>query len=270
MNSTTFKSIIISALSICLLMACSKGPKVIPSSSDDTSIKKTSGIFDNTTDSIKNTDNNQSFTDDLHTVIVHEILPTKKYMYLKVLEDKKEFWIATRSKDIVKGKTYFYRGGLLKTNFESKEYNRIFETVYLVSNLVEATHAKNSSFPTKNNTPLSEPSWKLKEDIPTHTEKIVEHKGSIKIAELVKNPKKYEGKTIQISGTCVKINPAIMDRNWIHIKDGSKDDYDLVITSNTFVPEGSVITMMALVTLNKDFGAGYTYDLILEDGTIIK
>jgi hypothetical protein len=60
-----------------------------------------------------------------------------------------------------------------------------------------------------------------------------------------------------------------MNRNWIHIKDGSKDDYDLVITSDTYVAEGTVITMKALVTLNKDFGAGYTYDLILEDGVLI-
>ena len=61
-----------------------------------------------------------------------------------------------------------------------------------------------------------------------------------------------------------------MGRNWIHIKDGSKDDYDLVITSNTFVQEGSMITMKATVTLNKDFGAGYKYDLILENGIIVQ
>jgi len=60
-----------------------------------------------------------------------------------------------------------------------------------------------------------------------------------------------------------------MKRNWIHLKDGSKDDFDLVITSDTFVPEGKVVTIKATVTLNKDFGAGYKYDLILENGTIV-
>lgn len=59
-----------------------------------------------------------------------------------------------------------------------------------------------------------------------------------------------------------------MERNWIHLKDGTKNDFDLVVTSDTFVPEGSIITVKALVSLNKDFGAGYTYDLILENGTI--
>jgi len=109
-----------------------------------------------------------------------------------------------------------------------------------------------------------------KEDIPMHAEKIVKRQGSMKIADLVKDPKKYEGKTIQLDGICTKINAGIMDRNWIHIKDGSKDDYDLVITSDAFVPEGAAFTMKAVVVLNKDFGAGYTYDLILEQGVLIK
>ena len=91
----------------------------------------------------------------------------------------------------------------------------------------------------------------------------------MKIAELVANYKEYAGKTVQISGICTKVNANIMGKNWIHIKDGSKDEYDLVITSNTFVKEGDEITMKAVVSLNKDFGAGYTYDLILEEGIII-
>ena len=109
-----------------------------------------------------------------------------------------------------------------------------------------------------------------KEDIPMHAEKMVQTKGSIKIANLVKDPKKYEGKTIQLDGICTKINAGIMDRNWIHIKDGSQDDFDLVITTDAYVPEGAAFTMKAVVVLNKDFGAGYKYDLILEQGVIVK
>ena len=82
-----------------------------------------------------------------------------------------------------------------------------------------------------------------------HTDNIIEHKGSIKIVDLVKDPKKYAGKTIQVSGECVKVNPGIMERNWIHLKDGTKNDFDLVVTSDTFVPEGSIITVKALVCL---------------------
>ena len=109
-----------------------------------------------------------------------------------------------------------------------------------------------------------------KEEIPTHTEEIIEHKGSLKIAEIVANPEEYAGKTVQVTGKCVKINAGIMDRNWIHLQDGSKNDFDLVVTSNTFVAEGTIVTMKALVSLDRDFGAGYKYALILENGIVVE
>ncbi len=249
------------------LMSCNNGPKVIQSSSEQNESQK-SGIFtpDPSTQVVTSTD--QSFSDDLHTVSVNEVLPATRYVYLNVSEGNSKFWIATRKQDVKKGETYFYRGGLLKTNFESKEYNKVFDTIYLISNLVSQDHSKHTgdlNTSVQKSNPIAQ-----KEDIPTHTDKIVEHKGSIKIAELIKDPKKYEGHTIQLSGKCVKVNPNIMDRNWIHLQDGSKNDYDLVITSNTFVPEGSDITIKATVVLNKDFGAGYKYDLILENGTLVQ
>ena len=267
-----FKIVALVAILMITVIACNNNPKVITSTTENESSNKPSGVFSEELTNDVNTNQNAAFIDDLHTVVVNEVLPTSKYTYLNVNEGKKQFWIATRTKNITVGETYFYKGGLLKTNFESKEYNRVFETVYLISNLVASNHASNTS---DTNTSINsnseiDQSKIAKKDIPTHTEKIIEHKGSIKIAELVKDPKKYEGKTVQISGICTKINPGIMDRNWIHLKDGSKDDFDLVVTSEVFVPEGSAITIKAIVTLNKDFGAGYKYDLILENGILIK
>lgn len=259
--------LVLAAICFFILLACNNGPKVIQSSQEQEGTQK-SGIFtpDPATQVVTSAD--ESLSNDLHTVSVNEVLPAAKYVYLNVSEGAAKFWIATRKQEVKKGETYFYRGGLLKTNFESKEYNKVFDTIYLISNLITQDHSKRSgdlNASVQKIDPIAQ-----KEDIPTHADKIVEHKGSLKIAELIKDPKKYEGHTIQLSGTCVKVNTGIMDRNWIHFQDGSKDDYDLVITSNTFVPEGSNITIRATVVLNKDFGAGYTYDLILENGTLVK
>ena len=87
---------------------------------------------------------------------------------------------------------------------------------------------------------------------------------------MLENYKKYNGKKVQISGKYVKVKTNIMGRKWIHIKDGSKDNYDFVISSDTSVAEGSTITVKATASLNKDFGAGYKYDLILENGILVK
>lgn len=249
-------------------MGCNNDPKVITPTSDKGNTES-NGIFspDPATRVIPNPTTDVG--NELHKVVVEEVLPTARYVYLRVKEGEEEFWIATRKAEIIKGEVYFYRGGLLKTNFESKEYNRIFDEIYLISNLVSEDHSKHiTASANSGSTPKKE--IVVKEDIPTHTEKTVVHKGTIKISELVSDPKKYEGHTVQLSGKCVKVNPNIMNLNWIHLQDGSKDDFDLVITSNTFVPEGSVITIRAVVGLNRDFGAGYKYDLILENGTLVK
>ncbi len=244
------------------LSACKKEEKYTP-------VKK---IY-KTRPSETNTKTTRSFKDDVHTVTVNEVLKTKRYLYINVTEKNniKPFWIATRIFDVKVGETYFYKGGLLKTNFESKEFNRVFDKIYLVSSkLVPANHASNLKIQKKPTSVTKNDVIKAAQSKVKATKKSKSIKGSIKIADLVKNAKKYAGKTVQITGTCTKINAGIMNRNWIHLKDGSLDDYDLVVTSNEFVKEGDTVTIKAVVTLNKDFGAGYKYDVILENGTIVR
>jgi len=206
---------------------------------------------------------------DLHQVIAEEVLNGSRYVFVKVREGMKSRWISTRSREVVPGQTYYYRGGLLKTNFESQEFQRNFDTIYLISSLVDANHAQNAN---RTGPAISEaaPSTTQKENISTHGEPTVAPEGTISIAELVNNAGKYEGQTVQIHGTCVKVNPNIMQRNWIHVKDGTMDDYDLVITTVQYLPEGTEFSMSATVTLKKDFGAGYYYDLILENGVLVQ
>jgi len=258
-------------ISILLLIGCNNGPKVIaPSSETEESSEKGSGIFTSNPAIQVTPKTDTSFNEDLHKVLVQDVLQANRYVYLNVKEEGNgQFWIATRKQEAKKGEVYFYRRPLLKTNFESKEYNRVFDTIYLVSNLVSQDHSKHAVAQNKQ-TPNIEPKINTKEHIPTHTDKVVEHKGTLKIAELLKDPKKYEGHTVQLSGTCVKVNPNIMERNWLHIQDGSKNDFDMVVTSNTFVPEGSDITIRGVVRINRDFGAGYKYDLIIENGTLVQ
>ena len=253
-----FHLLFILGVSLCIL-SCNQGPKIIatPVSSESSSSSGSTGIFSDES----NTALSQTVpaSSDVHTVNVLEVLPTSKYVYLKVDEKGEEFWIATSKKDVLVGETYFYKNGILKTNFESKEHNRVFDKVYLVANIVPANHG--------NQTSIENPEIEKQTEVESPSQ--IEVEGSIKISELVNNKSKYDGKEIQISGRCNKLNPNIMGRNWIHLKDGSKDDFDLVITSEHAVPEGHIVTMKGTVVLDKDFGAGYKYDLIIENGEIV-
>ena len=239
--------------------SCNQGPKIIatPVSSESAASSESTGIFSEE----GGTTNSQPapVSGDVHTVKVLEVLPTSKYVYLRVDENGENFWIATSKKEVIVGESYFYKNGILKTNFESKEHNRVFDKVYLVANLVPADHGSQTTIDqSKINEPTGEEPMSQ-----------IDVEGSIKISELVNNKTKYEGKEIQLSGKCTKLNPNIMGRNWIHLKDGSMDDFDLVITSEHAVPEGHIVTMKGTVVLDKDFGAGYKYDLIIENGQIV-
>jgi len=205
-----------------------------------------------------NPENPSALADDVHKVKAEEVLYTNQYSYVNVEENGKKYWIASLKQEIKIGEMYTYRDGMLQVNFESKEFNRTFDTLYLVSNLlpIGQNHAHASPDKQDNNKKINA------------SPRNIEVKGSVKIADLVANPGKYEGQTIQISGECTKINIDIMDLNWIHLKDGSKDDFDLVITSNEIIAKGQVVTMTGTVTLNKDFGAGYSYEIIMENGKI--
>ena len=259
-----------------ILTAC--GPKVIEETKSEAP-ERSSGIFSNSNSNSSSNSNSgsgvvpgASFSEQVHKVFVHEILPTEKYVYLHVHEGEEHFWIATRKQDVRLGGTYYYRNGLLKTNFESKEYNRVFDKIYLVSNLVADNHGGGGSLAQTRDVVSASPSPSTASSTSSGSwnngKRISPSAGTIAIADLVKNPQAFAGQKVKLKGKCVKINPNIMNRHWIHLQDGSRDDFDLVITSEQFVPEGEEIVIEAVVSLNKDFGAGYQYDLILENGII--
>ena len=60
----------------------------------------------------------------------------------------------------------------------------------------------------------------------------------VTIAQIVKDPAKYDGVMVQLTGQCVKINPDIMGKNWIHLRDGTggADTNDLTVTTSETDP----------------------------------
>jgi len=96
--------------------------------------------------------------------------------------------------------------------------------------------------------------------------------GGITIAELFENKKEYSGKTVKVKGKVTKVNPEIMGKNWIHLQDGTiyEGEFDLTITSDVIPETGSIVTIEGKVALDKDFGYGYTYPIMLEEAKIIQ
>lgn len=94
----------------------------------------------------------------------------------------------------------------------------------------------------------------------------------ITIGRLIADKKSFSGKTIKVKGVVTKINEEIMDRNWIHIQDGTEAEgnYDLTVTSTQKVSVGETVTFEGKIILDKDFGYGYFYNILMEEGKLIK
>ena len=61
-----------------------------------------------------------------------------------------------------------------------------------------------------------------------------------------------------------------MGRNWLHIQDGSGKNLDLTVTTNENIPLGTMVNLAGTLAVNKDFGAGYRYDYIVEGATMFQ
>ena len=204
-----------------------------------------------------------SLPENVHKVTINEIQQANSYTYLEVNEDGQNYWIAIPRREVEIGGTYYYSGGMEMEEFESKDLNRTFPKLLLVDG-VQATPTSGPTIST--NSPPGGHSFQI------NPEDVALVEGGVTIEELFKNPLAYRGKTILVKGMCVKMNMDIMNRNWLHIQDGTKDEngvnYDLTITTSGDASPGDVVTIEGKITLDKDFGAGYVYPVIMEEGKI--
>lgn len=92
--------------------------------------------------------------------------------------------------------------------------------------------------------------------------------GCITIANLLSDKKSYSGKVVKIRGKVTKFNPLIMERNWVHIQDGTdfRDEFDITVTTSIYVTVGDTITFEGKIVLDQDFGYGYVYNVLMEAG----
>ena len=59
--------------------------------------------------------------------------------------------------------------------------------------------------------------------------------------------------------------------HWLHLRDGtgSEGTNDLTITTSAVAKAGDLVTVSGVLELDKDFGAGYVYSVIIENAEII-
>ena len=200
---------------------------------------------------------------DFTVVKVKEVEQVGSYTYLLVDGKGPEYWIAVPSMEAKPGEFYHYQGGMVMKEFYSKELDRTFDEVIFL----EAIYAGKD--------PMVQEPQQYTPGSKTAIEKSGVHvetvEGSTTIAELYADPESFAGKTVRVRGEVTKFNPMIMDRNWIHLQDGTEhqEQFDLTVTSLSTFEVGQVVTLEGVLSINKDFGYGYSYEILLENAKAV-
>jgi len=199
----------------------------------------------------------------VHKIVVDSVLQTTSYTYLLVNENSKQKWLAIPKKEAAINETYYYTGGMEMRDFKSQELKRTFTSVYFLEGVISPEELEGVK------TDLGNTSQVKKSNASIKIEPI---ENGITIGELFSNKKKYEGKIVKIKGQVTKYNSAILKRNWIHLKDGSANStgFDFTATSTMEAKEGDIIVVEGKIILDKDFGSGYFFSVLMEDCKISK
>jgi len=194
-----------------------------------------------------------------HAVKVIEHKDVSSYTYLKVSENGNEYWVAAPQIKVEDGEVLFYTQGMEMKNFHSETLNKTFPSIIFVQSVTQTPEAPSLSSVHQQVT-----------NAPKEQISITPVSGGKTIAQIYSQKDALTGKTVKVKGKVVKYNAGIMGRNWIHIQDGTESggNYDLLITTNDETALGKVITAEGKVAVNKDFGAGYSYSVLIEGAKV--
>ncbi|HOJ89466.1 MAG TPA: hypothetical protein PLH86_00095 [Saprospiraceae bacterium] len=91
-------------------------------------------------DKVQKTGNNldlETVQSPIIKVRLEKLYSREKISLLQVRDGVDSYWMLSPAKELQEGKSYLYKGRLLKLDYFDKELDRKFDTVYLVHNLVE-------------------------------------------------------------------------------------------------------------------------------------
>jgi hypothetical protein len=207
---------------------------------------------------------------------VAEVIQGNTYTYIRAKEIDGEKWMAISKQEVQPGAVYYYAEFLPMQNFHSKEIDRTFDEIYFVSSISTTPIVKSGGamdgMGAMGGSGMTQ-SHSGKVDTGKNSEISLEKKsGEITVAQIFANRADYSGKEVEIRGVVVKVNKEVMGKNWIHIQDGTSENgkFDLTITTGDLAEVNDEITVKGKIILDKDFGYGYSYEVIMEDAEIVK
>ncbi|MCC6748907.1 MAG: nucleotide-binding protein [Deltaproteobacteria bacterium] len=196
---------------------------------------------------------------------VLEAFPAAGYTYLRLKATEGEIWAAVMKAEIKKGAVVRVTNASLMRNFASRTLNRTFPAIYF-GTLGDGAGAAVAQAPASPGTPpkgapaASGPKGPRlpKAEGPTGRT----------VAEVFAQKDQLKEKPVAVRARVTKFNAKILGRNWLHVEDGTGSaagkDGDLTVTTADLAEVGDVVLLRGVVRVGKDFGAGYSYPVMVE------
>lgn len=219
-----------------------------------------------------------------HTGTVVETITGGGYTYMNIEEKGNKFWIAGPTTSISKGAQVSFYEQVWMSNFTSKALNRTFDKILFVGgvNVGSAPDSVSTAAPlvpapdlTSKAAPEVQPEAKSKTASEAKAKPKGPHTlaGTFTVKELHAKKAELNGRIVKVKGKVTKVLGNIMGMAWVHIEDGTgaEETKEIIFTSKTEVPAvGTTVTAEGTLEVDKDFGFGYFYPVIVEESKFTK
>jgi hypothetical protein len=201
---------------------------------------------------------------------VLETMDSGGYTYAFIDTGRDQRWVASLETRVQVGDVVQSDEGMAMNDFASTTLDRTFDVVYFVSSLQNLSRDVQASGQADGEMPPGHPpvgSTAASADVA-----IEAYEPGKDIAYVYANKDELSGQAITLRGKVVKFNEDILGWNFVHIQDGSgkadAGDYDLIVTTKADATIGETVLVNGTVVLDKDYGAGYSYPVLLEDASL--
>ena len=190
---------------------------------------------------------------------VVETMDAGGYTYARVDTGEETMWTAGPITPLKVGDTVSFSSGMQMTEFKSETLNRTFDEIYFVSRFLTGESP---------GTMATHPAPTVTEDLDYSDVDVAA--GGRRIAALYAERGDLAGEVVTVRAKVVKFTPNIMQRNWMHLRDGTGAEgaNDLAVTTTDYANVGDVVVVRGRLAVDRDFGAGYAYAVIIEDASV--
>jgi len=203
--------------------------------------------------------------------IVLETMDSGGYTYMRLDQDGDEVWVAAQQMDVKKDDTVYYVTAMEMKDFHSNTMNRDFKKIIFAETCTKDPWAEAPQGTGMEGMGGGNPHESAKNEKAGDI-KIEPAQNGYTIEQIYAQKSTLAGKPVRVKGKIVKFNAEILGKNWAHIQDGtgSKENFDLVVTTMERFNVGDIVVFEGVLSIDKDFGSGYKFSVIIENAVVLR